>query len=662
MSTDRPVRDRALARAVAQAYGSVLEPGRYPVGVVYIEVPAHAVDVNVHPQKAEVRFVDGRALHDALMRELHASLARAFSVPALGAANRWRMAARETATTTPVITTFVPDSDATGPDPWRSSLDSHPRAGDLRTRRLAASVACRARRIGCLSGRRLLRIAPISHRDRKSARARFSSDSGTVHGLDMCVSTMLHAAAERVTFHRLRQAFAARAIAMQRLLLPEVIELLPAEVATLEEHAAEVATLGVELRAVGNACAAGGVQRHPDVASAARDRNASCAISWRSSAASQGGPSAERLTLSWRRWLAMAQHSCRGCSWSREEAPSLFYARWTTSTSQGTARTDVPSSRGWATMNWNDASVVERALRLAEERRDELLAIVGPTATGKTALAVALAERLGGEVVSADSVQIYREFDVGSGKPTEDDMRRAPHHAVGMLDPLDHVDAAVWAAQASRAVEEIRGRGKVPILCGGTFLWVKALLFGLAEGPPADPAARARHDVLAKTEGRPALHARLALVDPETARRLHPNDFVRVSRALEVHELTGKPMSLLHREHAFSKIRHRACLLAIAHDPQWLTERIRARVQAWLAHGWIGEVEALVARGYGEARAMGSVGYAQVRAAVGGALPKEELETAIVRATRVFARRQRTWLNHEPEDRLVADAHSSLGT
>ena len=294
----------------------------------------------------------------------------------------------------------------------------------------------------------------------------------------------------------------------------------------------------------------------------------------------------------------------------------------------------------------NDASVVERALDVARGSPGELLAIVGPTATGKTALAVALAEALGGEIISADSVQIYRGFDVGSGKPTALELARARHHLVGVIDPLDHVDAAGWAQLAERAIADVRARGRVPIVCGGTFLWTKALLFGLAEAPAANAEARERHRVIAERDGRPALHARLREVDAEAAERLHPNDLVRVSRALEVHELSGKPMSAWQREHAFARPRHRARLLAIACDPATLTDRITARVRGWLAAGWTDEVKALIAAGYDGARAMTSVGYAQVRAAVAGEIPPADLELAIVRATRVFARRQRTWLNH----------------
>jgi tRNA dimethylallyltransferase len=291
-----------------------------------------------------------------------------------------------------------------------------------------------------------------------------------------------------------------------------------------------------------------------------------------------------------------------------------------------------------------DVDVVARVAALAED--GTMLAIVGPTASGKTELAIRLAERLGGEIVSADSVQIYHSFDVGSGKPTPEERRRAPHHLVDALDPLEPVDAAAYATLASAAIADVRARGKVAILCGGTFLWVKALLFGLSAAPPASPEIRTRHKDLATGEGRPALHAMLAGVDPQTAARLHPNDLVRVSRALEVYELTGRPMSAWQAEHGFATTRHPARLVAIARDPSALTARVRARILRWLATGWIEEVLKLEASGYGEARAMGSVGYREVRAHVRGEIGAGDLAESIVRATRVFARRQRTWLNH----------------
>src|SRR5258706_1664806 len=160
----------------------------------------------------------------------------------------------------------------------------------------------------------------------------------------------------------------------------------------------------------------------------------------------------------------------------------------------------------------------------------DVVVVVGPTASGKTDLALAIAETHGGEIVGADSVQVYRHFDIGSSKPTLEERSRVPHHLVDVVDPSEPMDAASYADRASLAIAGVIQRGKLPIVCGGTFLWIRALLYGLAGAPPGDADARRRHATLAETEGRSALHAELAKVDPESARRLNPNDLVRVSR------------------------------------------------------------------------------------------------------------------------------------
>ncbi|HSO40143.1 MAG TPA: tRNA (adenosine(37)-N6)-dimethylallyltransferase MiaA [Labilithrix sp.] len=291
---------------------------------------------------------------------------------------------------------------------------------------------------------------------------------------------------------------------------------------------------------------------------------------------------------------------------------------------------------------------VERAVTLAEEQRDRLLCIVGPTASGKTELAIDVCARVGGEIVSADSVQIYRGFDLGSGKPTAEERARAPHHVIDVLDPLETADAMTFARLAEAAIADIRARGRLPILCGGTFFWVRSLVLGLAPAPSADEAIRARHRALVAEHGAQALHEELRRVDPVSATRLHPNDVLRVSRALEVHELSGRPMSEHHAEHGFRSARMESAMIGVATTPEQLTERIARRVDGWLEQGWIDEVRGLVARGHGDARAMGSVGYAEVRAHVAGTLPREALRDLIVQSTRIFARKQRTWLKSAP--------------
>ena len=285
---------------------------------------------------------------------------------------------------------------------------------------------------------------------------------------------------------------------------------------------------------------------------------------------------------------------------------------------------------------------------------ERLLCVVGPTASGKSALALKLAQSLNGEIISADSMQIYRGFDIGTGKPTPEEQQLVPHHLLDVAEPLESWDAAQWAEEAARLIGEIRTRGRVPIVCGGTFLWVRALIYGLAEAPRGDDALRARHREWAEREGRAALHARLAEVDPPCAARLAPNDFVRVSRALEVFELTGKPMTEVQQAHGFRDPRFLARLIGVARERTEQDQLIERRVHGMLEAGWVDEVKALVARGFSEARVMQSVGYRQVFTAVSAGQAPDADE--IVRATRVFARRQRTWLRDQPVEWLPADA------
>ncbi|MFO7177201.1 MAG: tRNA (adenosine(37)-N6)-dimethylallyltransferase MiaA [Pseudomonadota bacterium] len=293
---------------------------------------------------------------------------------------------------------------------------------------------------------------------------------------------------------------------------------------------------------------------------------------------------------------------------------------------------------------------------------EPLIVVVGPTASGKTDLAIELAERFDGEIVSADSVQIYRHFDIGSGKPSADERARVPHHLIDAAEPDAPLDAARFAELAETAIDSIRARGKRPIVCGGTFLWVRALVYGLAPAPPADPEVRARHAERAEREGRAALHAELKRVDPESAARLAPNDFVRVSRALEVYELTGVPLSRFQAEHGFRVPRRRVHLVGVRRTREELDDRIRARIERMLDAGWIDEVRSLLERGYGQTRPMGSVGYRQVaRAITEDAIDREVLATEIFRATRVFARRQRTWLRDEPVEWVENAAAVSVG-
>jgi tRNA dimethylallyltransferase len=277
------------------------------------------------------------------------------------------------------------------------------------------------------------------------------------------------------------------------------------------------------------------------------------------------------------------------------------------------------------------------------------LAVLGPTASGKSALALELAERLAGgaEVVCCDSQQVYIGMDVGTAKPTREERRRIPHHLVDLVPPDETFHAARWAAAARPALKHIAARGRVPIVVGGTGLYYRALTAGLFEAPPPDSELRARHRAEAERLGVEALHARLTAVDPEAAARIAPRDLVRTSRALEVYEQTGIPISELHRR---AEPPRDLAPVALILDPPLaaLRARIEARVQRMLADGLVDEIRALRAAGYGPGlRSMQALGYRQVGAFVDGSASLADAVAETVAATVAYARRQRTWFRRE---------------
>lgn len=287
-----------------------------------------------------------------------------------------------------------------------------------------------------------------------------------------------------------------------------------------------------------------------------------------------------------------------------------------------------------------------------------LLALVGPTAAGKSAAALALAERLGAEIVSCDSMQLYRELDIGTAKPTAVERARVPHHLVDLLPPDASYSAARYAVDADRAILAILARGRRVLVVGGSGLYLRALRFGLAEAPPQDAALR--QELLAAEAAQPGLlHRRLTAVDPVTAARLAPADRVRLVRALEVQALTGEPLSAHHARHRPVE-RHPMRVLFLDPPPDWLTARIAARTTAMLAEGLVEEVRRVRAR-YGPALlALQAVGYAEVCQHLDGSLSEAALLPAIVRATRAYAKRQRTWFKKEPGARRFVTADELL--
>ncbi len=279
-----------------------------------------------------------------------------------------------------------------------------------------------------------------------------------------------------------------------------------------------------------------------------------------------------------------------------------------------------------------------------------LLVLAGATATGKTALAVSLAARLGGELVGADSIQLYRRLDVGSAKPRPEELRGVPHHLLDVADLDEPFDAARYVALADAAIADIRARGRVPIVVGGTGLYLRALARGLASGIPADPVVRdgLRARAAQGLDELARMHAELAAVDPEYAAKISPTDPIRVVRALEVFAISGEPLSAHHRRHAASPPRYDARFVALDVPRPVLVERIAARARAMLAGGWIDEVSAILADGYAwDLKPLQSVGYAEVVANVCGDLADDALEAAVVKATKGFAKRQRTWFRGE---------------
>lgn len=276
--------------------------------------------------------------------------------------------------------------------------------------------------------------------------------------------------------------------------------------------------------------------------------------------------------------------------------------------------------------------------------------IMGPTGAGKTDLALRLAARYPIEIVSVDSAMVYRGMDIGTGKPTADVLERFPHHLVDILDPSQPYSAGQFVRDVLQVIAAVRGRGKLPVLVGGTMLYFRALRRGMAEMPSADPQVRQEIDAAAARDGWPALHARLAALDPMTAQRIQPNDGQRIQRALEVHRLTGKTLSELHAHTRPADPAMTFAAFAWApSDRERLYDAIHRRFELMMQAGLLDEVRRLYERGdlHAELPAIRSVGYRQLWEHLSG---KESLASSVQRAifaTRHLARRQLIWLRAE---------------
>jgi len=281
--------------------------------------------------------------------------------------------------------------------------------------------------------------------------------------------------------------------------------------------------------------------------------------------------------------------------------------------------------------------------------------LMGPTGAGKTDLAMRLAERLPVEIVSVDSAMVYRGLDIGTGKPDAEELRRCPHHLVDILDPSQAYSAGQFVRDAQRLIAEIHGRGKLPLLVGGTMLYFRALRRGLAELPVADPDIRAAINAEAASQGWPALHEQLGRIDPQAAARIQPNDAQRIQRALEVFRITGSSLSELHA--AVKPVAANWNFVTTAWVPgvrERLYESIERRFHLMMERGLLGEVERLLRRGdlHPDLPALRSVGYRQLWEHLTGEVALDTAVTNAIYATRHLARRQLVWLRSDTDVRI----------
>ena len=286
----------------------------------------------------------------------------------------------------------------------------------------------------------------------------------------------------------------------------------------------------------------------------------------------------------------------------------------------------------------------------ASGNKPKIIVVCGPTAIGKTAVGIALAEKCGGEIISADSMQVYKYMNIGTAKPTPQERARIPHHLVDVVEPDAHFDAVRYASMARKTAMDICRRHRVPIIVGGTGLYIKALLHGLFPARPIDAQIRERLQTEAAAHGSGVLHARLARIDPEAAAKLHPNDTYRIVRALETMETTGKSITLYHRQHGFADAPFDSLKIGLHMNRQQLYKRINQRVDLMLAAGLLAEVKALLDRGYsGALPSMRSIGYQHMLGYIEKRLAWEEAVRTLKRDTRRYAKRQLTWFGADPD-------------
>lgn len=282
------------------------------------------------------------------------------------------------------------------------------------------------------------------------------------------------------------------------------------------------------------------------------------------------------------------------------------------------------------------------------DSRPFLILISGPTGTGKSEVAVSLAREIGGEIINGDSVQIYRDLDIGSAKPGAELRRQVPHHLYDRLDPDEHLDVAGWVVMAEEAIRDIHRRGSVPIIVGGTNFYLRALLRGLPELPSRQPEIRERLEkIFEKSSGGRHLHRLLRTIDPVAAQRIEPSDRHRIERAIEVFAVTGRPISSFDPPSPRAPARYEYLQFALSLEREILREKLDRRVRSMYDTGLIDEVRTLLDRYPADLRPLESIGYREAVALVEGRIDREEAIAATVRRTRAYSRRQMTWLRAE---------------
>ena len=284
------------------------------------------------------------------------------------------------------------------------------------------------------------------------------------------------------------------------------------------------------------------------------------------------------------------------------------------------------------------------------DQQQKIIVICGPTGIGKTSAAIRLAQEFSGEIVSADSMQVYREMDIGTAKPSTEEQQQVAHHLVNVVSPDEPFDAAVFSQMADTVINDLAGRNLLPFVVGGTGLYIKALVHGLSRARPADETVLNRLKEEANRRGSEVLHQRLAACDPQAAERIHPNDAFRITRALEIFESTGQPITRYHEEHQFADRKYRALKICLTADREILYERIDRRVDIMLQQGLLGEVENLLKKGYRrDLKSMQSLGYRHMAEYLAGETTWEEAVRTMKRDTRRYAKRQITWFKADPE-------------